>query len=154
MDLQAALRGGITDAAVKKNMPNPAKCAPAEAQPASNAFGIPPRAVPLYRRIGRRGLQLIRPLALPFLARLQRRVSLGVDASFSAQVLQQLLSELQAINAERQANNARLRTMTDTLQQLHRTVEELNPLHRTVEGLNLNVDKTLRALGHSSGIFE
>ena len=119
-------------------MPNPAERAPveaqptsAEAQPASNGLGISPRAVPLYRRVGRRWLQLIRPLALPFLARLQSRVSLGVDASFSAQVLRQVLSELQAINAERQASNARLETMADTIQMLH----------RTVEGLNLNVDK-------------
>jgi FkbM family methyltransferase len=139
MDLRAALRGGITHVAVNQIVPNPAERVPAEAhptsaeaQPASNGLGIPPPAVPLYRRVGRRYLQSIRPLALPFLARLQGRVSLGVDASFSAQVLRQVLSEIQAINAKRQASNARLGTMADTIQMLHRTVEDLN----------LNVDKT------------
>jgi FkbM family methyltransferase len=152
-------------------VPDPAERAPAEVQPASNGLGIPPSAVPLYRRVGRRYLQLIRPLALPFLARLQGRVSLGIDASRSALVLRQVLSEQQAINAEQQASNAQLGTMADAIQMLKRTVEGLNlsvdklnlsvnaeqqannaqlvtmadtiqMLKRTVEGLNLSVDKT------------
>ena len=114
MDLQAALRGGIIHAAVNETVPNPAERAPAEAQPASNGLGISPRAVPLYRRVGRRCLQLIRPLVLPFLARLQGRVSLGVDASLSAQTLRQVLSEQQA--------------MADTIQMLKRSVDKSREL--------------------------
>ncbi len=153
IDLRAALRGGITHVAVNQIVPNPAepgpahvhdpdKRAPAEVQPASNGLGIPPRAVPLYRRLGRRYLQLIRPLALPFLTRLQGRVSLGFDASFSAQVLRQVLSEQQAINAEQQASNARLGTMADTIQMMERTVEGLN---LNVDKLNLSVDAEQQA---------
>jgi FkbM family methyltransferase len=85
---------------------------------ASNGVDISQPDDPFYRRIGRRCLRLMRPFALPFLARLQARVSSGVDASYSAQVLRQVLSAQQAINA-------RLGTVTDTVQTLKRKVDDL-----------------------------
>jgi hypothetical protein len=93
--------------------------------PASNGLDMSQPHYPFYRRIGRRCLRLIRPLALPFLARLQARVSSGVDASCSAQVLGQVLSAQHAINA-------RLGTLADTV----------HMLDRKVDGLALNVNKS------------
>jgi len=78
---------------------DPVEPHPAEAPSASSGLGTFQPRHPFYRRIGRRCLRLIRPLALPFLARLQARISSGVDASASAQVLRQILSAQQAINA-------------------------------------------------------
>jgi O-methyltransferase len=93
---------------------------PAEVWPASNGLDMFQPDRPFYRSIGRRCLRLIRPLALPFLARLQARVSSGVDASSSAQVLRQVFSAQQAINVG-------LGTLADTVQILERKVDGLTP---------------------------
>ena len=76
IDLRAALRGGIVHSSVTQrvtSVPDLAGPALPELRPASN--DILPN-IPLYRRVGRRCLRLVRPLALPFLIRLQRQVSL------------------------------------------------------------------------------
>jgi len=61
--------------------------------------------LPLYRRAVRRALRLLRPLALPFLTRLQGRVAAGVDGSETA---------LRSVMAVEQLNALQLATTTIT----------------------------------------
>jgi FkbM family methyltransferase len=97
VELLAALRGGITLAAVKQVVPGsgPAEIRSAEIAPyAAQSDGLT-----LYRRVGRCCLRLIRPLVMPFVVRLQRRISIGVDESRSAQLLRELLARQDEVNA-------------------------------------------------------
>jgi hypothetical protein len=95
--------------------------------------------VQLHRHLGRRCLSLISPVALPLLTRLQAWVSSGVDASSSAQVLRQVLSVQQAINAEQQAISARLGTVEQAVQRLKGKVDGLTPI---VNGAAVAVEHT------------
>jgi FkbM family methyltransferase len=96
IDLRAALRGGVNHFTVNQPVSDPAESGPAEVGPVSNDT----HTVPPDRSLGGRGRRLIRSLASPFLVQLRRQVSFGVDASLSAQVLQQVLSSQQVISAQ------------------------------------------------------
>jgi FkbM family methyltransferase len=73
--------------AVNRQVPNPLEPHPAEVRPDSNGLDISQPDHPLYHRIGRRCLRLIRPFALTFLAQLHARLSSRVDASNAALAL-------------------------------------------------------------------
>jgi FkbM family methyltransferase len=130
-----------------------------EPRPASN--GILPPNIPVYRRIGRRCLRLIRPLALPFVTRLQRQVSWGVEASLSAQVLRDVLSSQQAINAEQYSINAQIRTMSDALEALKDTIVQtrdlaspIRTMSDTLEALKDTVAQTRDLALPTGGLLE
>lgn len=89
--MASAVRAGIAEISLPLNANSPVvnMAAPSPAIEASPAF---------HRRVGRRVLRLLRPLALPFLARIQRRVSSGVDSSDTALRIVTILEQIAAIN--------------------------------------------------------
>lgn len=134
VELLAALRGGITHAAVRQLSPGSAESSPSHPSDPTEvrSMGIAPTStqfgsIPFSRRVGRRCLQLIRPLALPFLVRLKRWISLGVDESRSAALLRELLARsddmgmrVERMLSEQRDVNARLESVavaSDVLQQ-------------------------------------
>ena len=87
--------------------------------------------MPLYRRAGRRAFRLLRPLALPFLTRLQRRVAAGVDGSDTA--LRSLMS-VEKLNAL-QAATARLEARLTGIEALLATVADGQRLEARLTGI-------------------
>lgn len=86
--ITSAIRGGALLARLRDT--SRPDSAPSLSTPALPSPSEPPP--PLWRRLGRRILRLARPLALPFLHRLQRRMTLAVDESLTAARLQRMES--------------------------------------------------------------
>jgi FkbM family methyltransferase len=121
--------------------------------PTSTQFG----SIPFSRRVGRRCLQLIRPLALPFLVRLKRWISLGVDESRSAQMMREALAGQNDMRMRLDVIANNVRSLSDAVQELREQTApsvaqllaeqragntRLQALKQTADALNIGVEKS------------
>ena len=83
----------------------------------------PTPSLPLWRRLGRMALRLVRPLAVPLLVRLQRLMTVAVDNSATAASLSRLERHVVDLSREAAERARRWDALEHRLDQLHGTVE-------------------------------